>query len=322
MPFKFKLPNLLMMAMLTSVLILSGCSKKPVSALSGKEAVDGPLVVVKIDDTDQAHPQVGVDKADLVYIEQVEGGLVRLAAVFSTQIPERIGPVRSARISDLELLSQFGKVAFFYSGAQSKFLPMIESANLHNLGAQKESPVLYTRDPNRYAPFDMVLVGSEIEKRIADLDVAKASNIAWSFGKLANVGKEITSAKISWPAANYTANWNGKSWDLLHNGKPNVTSDGVQLSPTTFVIQNVVITDSQFIDKTGAVTPLSVTVGEGRGWILRDGIAIEAIWNRPDSSSGTSWSDLEGKEIKFAPGQVWVALTDKSPEFTEVITKK
>ena len=86
MQFKFKLPKLLMMAMLTSVLILSGCSKKPVSALSGKEAVDGPLVVVKIDDTDQAHPQVGVDKADLVYIEQVEGGLVRLAAVSSPNI--------------------------------------------------------------------------------------------------------------------------------------------------------------------------------------------------------------------------------------------
>jgi hypothetical protein len=168
----------------------------------------------------------------------------------------------------------------------------------------------------------MILVGSEIEKRIADLDVATASNIAWSFGKLSNVGKQITSAKISWPAANYVANWSGKSWDLLHNGKANLTSDGVQISPTTFVIQNVVITDSQFIDKTGAVTPLSITVGEGRGWVLRDGIAIEAIWNRPDSSSGTSWSDLEGNEIKFAPGQVWVALTDKTPEFTEVITKK
>jgi hypothetical protein len=168
----------------------------------------------------------------------------------------------------------------------------------------------------------MILVGSEIEKRIAELDVATASNIAWSFGKLSNVGKQISSAKISWPAANYIANWNGKSWDLLHNGKANLTSDGVQISPTTFVIQNVVITDSQFIDKTGAVTPLSITVGEGRGWVLRDGIAIEAIWNRPDSSSGTSWSDLEGNEIKFAPGQVWVALTDKTPEFTEVITKK
>ena len=307
------------------LLLATGCAKKPTSVLSGKEAVDGPLVVVKIDDTDEAHPQVGVDKADLVYIEQVEGGLVRLAAIFSTEIPSKIGPVRSARISDIDLLAQFGKVAFFYSGAQSKFLPVIEQANLHNLGAQKESPTLYTRDPNRFAPFDMILIGPEIKKRIADLDVAKASNIGWSFGDLKNpeeIGNEISSVKVSWPAANYIANWNGKSWDLLHNGKPNLTSDGVQISPSTFIIQNVVITDSEYKDKTGAVTPLSVTVGEGTGWVLRDGFAIKATWNRPDPSSGTTWSDLSGSEIKFAPGAIWVALTDKAPEFTAATPKK
>ena len=76
------------------------------------------------------------------------------------------------------------------------------------------------------------------------------------------------------------------------------------------------ITDSEFKDKTGAITPLSVTVGEGKGWVLRDGVAIQAKWNRPDPQSGTTWSDLEGNEIKFAPGQIWIALTDKAPEFT------
>lgn len=299
-----------------SLILLTACSQKPISAISGKEATDGPLIVVKIDDTDQAHPQEGIDKADLVYIEQVEGGLVRLAAFFSTEIPERIGPVRSARISDLDILAQFGKVAFFYSGAQSRFLPIIDQANLHNLGAQRESPKLYTRDPNRSAPFDMILIGSEIKNRIAELDVATAKNIAWSFGDLSNTGESIASVKVNWPAANYIANWNGKGWDLLHNGKANVTSDGIQISPSTFIIQKVVITDSEFKDKTGAITPLSVTIGEGEGWILRDGVAIKAKWNRPDPQSGTTWSDLEGNEIKFAPGQIWIALTDTEPEFT------
>lgn len=314
--------SLIFVLIFSTTLTITSCSQKPTSAVSGKEAVDGPLVVVKIDDTDQAHPQAGVDKADLVYIEQVEGGLVRLAAIFSTDVPDRIGPVRSARISDIDLLAQFGKVAFFYSGAQSKFLPVIENANLHNLGAQKESPKLYSRDPNRFAPFDMILIGPEIKKRIADLDVAKASNVGWSFGKLSNAGDSIASVKITWPAAKYEATWSGKSWNLIHNGKPNVTSDGVQISPTTFVIQKVVITDSEYKDKTGAVTPLSITVGEGSGWVLRDGLAIKAKWNRPDPTSGTTWSDLEGNEIKFAPGQVWVALTDRDPEFTAATPKK
>jgi hypothetical protein len=307
---------------LLALLVLTACATKPVSAISGKEAIDGPIIVVKIDDTPDAHPQVGIDKADLIYIEQVEGGLVRLAAIFSTQIPDQIGPVRSARISDIELMSQFGKVAFFYSGAQSKFLPVIKAANLFDIGAEHESPKLYGRDPNRNAPYDMILSGQEAKKRIAELDVAKASNIAWSFGKLSNEGNSISAVKVKWPASNYTAKWNGKSWDLYQNGNPDVTSDGIQISPTTFLIQNVVITDSIYKDKLGGITPLSITVGEGTGWVLRDGIAIKATWNRPDSTSGTTWSDVNGKEIKFAAGQIWVALTDQAPEFTAAPTKK
>ena len=307
---------------ITSLLILTACGASNTSAISGKEAPDGPIVVVKIDDTNEAHPQVGIDKADLVYIEQVEGGLVRLAAIFSTEIPDSIGPVRSARISDIDLMSQFGKVAFFYSGAQSKLYPVIRSANLHDIGAEHESPKLYARDPNRSAPYDMILVGSEIKKRIADLDVATAKNIRWSFGKISNKGLPTKSVKVHWPAANYTANWNGKSWSLLHNGNPDLTSDGVQISPTTFIIQKVVITNSIYKDKLGGITPLSITVGEGTGWVLRDGVAIKAIWNRADAQSGTTWSDMEGNEIKFAAGQVWIALTDQEPEFTAPPTKK
>ena len=304
------------------LLSLSACGSKKVSALSGKEAVDGPIVVVKIDDTDEAHPQIGIDKADLIYIEQVEGGLVRLAAIFSTQIPDQIGPVRSARISDIDLLSQFGKVAFFYSGAQSKFLPVLRAANLHDLGAEHESPKLYSRDPKRMAPFDMILVGPEVKSRIAALDVATAKNIGWTFGKLSNTGSSIDSVKIKWPAAKYEANWNGKGWQLLHNGTPDVTSDGVSLAPSTLIIQKVVITDSEYRDKVGGVTPFSATIGEGSGWVLRDGIAIKATWNRTDANSGTTWSDEKGNEIKFAPGQVWIALTDQDPEFTQTPAKK
>ena len=308
--------------LIISLLLLTSCSSPKTSAITGKEAVDGPIVVVKIDDTPQAHPQVGLDKADLIYIEQVEGGLVRLAAIFSTQIPNAIGPVRSARISDIDLLAQFGKVAFFYSGAQSKLLPVIKTANLYDIGAEHESPKLYTRDKSRISPYDMVLSGSEIKKRIADLDVAKASNIAWSFGKISNKGEAIESVKVRWPASNYSATWNGKGWDLSQNGEADVTSDGVQLSPATFIIQKVVITDSEYRDKLGGVTPFSATIGEGSGWVLRDGIAIKAIWNRPDASSGTTWSDSEGNEIKFARGQIWIALTDQDPEFTAPPVKK
>jgi hypothetical protein len=303
-----------------TLLFLAACSSGGGNSISGREVPESPIVVVKIDDTNEAHPQVGIDKADLIYIEQVEGGLVRLAALFSSKLPDYIGPVRSARISDIDLLAQFGKVAFFYSGAQSKLYPVIKEANLFDIGAMHESPKIYTRDPDRIAPYDMVLYGPEVKKRIADLDVATTKDFGFTFGDLVKKGRKLSS--VNWPAASYSANWNGKSWDLLHNGKADVTSDGIQISPSTFIIQTVVITDSEYQDKLGGVTPLSITVGEGTGWVLRDGFAIKAKWNRPDASSGTTWSDLDGNEIKMAAGQVWVALTDQAPEFTAPPSKK
>jgi hypothetical protein len=78
----------------------------------------------------------------------------------------------------------------------------------------------------------------------------------------------------------------------------------------------VAITPSEYRDKVGGVTPYSATVGTGRGYILRDGKYIPALWNRPTALDGTTWKTTDGEAITFAAGQVWIALTDKEPVFT------
>lgn len=322
---------------LSFTLLLSGCSnvaskihlsKPPVqtpkvivyNSISGREGVDGPVLVVKIDDTRQAHPQIGLDKADLVYIEQVEGGLTRLAAVFASVIPSRIGPVRSARITDIELLAQYGHVAFAYSGAQSKLLPVIAAANLENLGAQRESTTIYTRDVTRFAPVNLILSADLLMAKLLENGVAidSSKNMGWSFGPLPVGGKVVTSVKIKWPANNYSAIWSATAgrWLLSHAGTPDLAVDGMQLGPTTLVIQMVSITPSSYHDKFGGVTPFSATVGQGVGFVLRNGFAFAATWNRPTATSGTTWTQADGTPLTFARGQVWVALTDKAPVFT------
>ena len=114
------------------VLFVTGCGAASVSGtkvpkptpsiqtnvLTGLPGINGPVLFVKIDDTKAAHPQIGLDSADVVYIEQVEGGLTRIAAVFSNKLPAEIGPVRSARISDIDLMANYGRVGMAFSGAQ------------------------------------------------------------------------------------------------------------------------------------------------------------------------------------------------------------
>ena len=320
--------------LVASSLLLTSCAaitkilpdKKAVSVLSGREGVDGQVLAVKIDDTNSAHPQIGLEDADVVYIEQVEGGLTRLAAIFSSAIPVRIGPVRSARISDIDILSQYGRVAFAYSGAQRKLLPVIAAANLEDLGAQHESSKIFTTDPNRIAPYAMVLRADLLMQKIVDedLQVDSAKSVGFVFGDNPEGGAPTQKVVINWPAATYSAEWSQKEsrWLLTHNGKLNLADSGVVLGPTTLVIQIVKISPSEYGDKFGGVTPLSETIGTGKAYVLRNGELFTTTWNRAFADSGTTFSLPDGSSMNFAPGQVWVALTDREPEFTSRVSEK
>jgi hypothetical protein len=318
----------------TFCLLLTGCSivskilpeKASTNVLSGREGSNGPVLVVKIDDTTQAHPQIGLEDADIVYIEQVEGGLTRLAAIFSSVIPQRVGPVRSARISDIEIMSQFGRVAFAYSGAQKKLLPVIAAANVQDLGAQRQSPSIFTTDPLRVQPYAMVLRADLLMKKIVDqkLNIDSARSIGFVFGSLPEGGAETTKAIMHWPAATYLATWSPTEsrWLLTHNNSTDIADSGVVLGPTTLVIQMVSITPSEYKDKIGGVTPFSQTVGTGKAYVLRDGQRFITTWNRPSADSGTTFTFADGAIANFDPGQIWIALTDREPDFTSPPTAK
>ncbi len=317
-----------LLALLVLSLPLTGCASVknllPQNAernlLSGKVGSNGPVLVVKIDDTTQAHPQIGLEDADIVYIEQVEGGLTRLAAIFSSVIPQRVGPVRSARISDIDIVSQYGRVAFAYSGAQRKLLPVIASANLQDLGAQHEGSAIYITDPNRIPPYAMVLRADLLMKKIKEQEflIDEAKYVGSIFGDLQEGGSPTSKVVMHWPAATYSATWSEseKRWLLIHNNSLDIAESGVHLGPSTLIIQMVSITPSEYKDKLGGVTPFSQTVGSGKAYVLRDGELFATTWNRPSAQSGTIFTLDNGEQMKFAPGQIWIALTDREPDFT------
>ena len=321
------------LAGISLLIVLSSCATPAsiVKKVSGKSVErnvltnlpgkNGPVLAVKIDDTSPAHPQVGLASADVVYIEQVEGGLTRLAAIFTNKIPALIGPVRSARISDIEILGQYGRVAFAYSGAQSKMRPVIASANLENVSAEINPPSIYQTDKNRYAPTNMMLDANALLTKTIENEGKKIDSVrsvGWQFGKVAETAKKVDSVAFKWPASRYGATWSmaEKRWLLSYDGKPNLDSDGKQLGGANLVIQKVSITNSIYHDKVGGITPFSNTVGSGTGYLLRDGKVVAINWQRPSASVGTIWTLADGTVANFADGQVWIALTDGEPNFT------
>ena len=191
--------------------LVSPFTGEPVPAL-------GPVLALKIDNIKQARPPTGLRSADIIYSLPVEGGLSRLMAVFSSRVPPVIGPVRSAREDDLELLRQFGRPAFGYSGATPHLLPFIHRARIVDLYAGIAGG--YFRDPGRAAPHNLYARSATLltEARGA----SKAGDIGFRFGPLPAGGRAVSSYSVSYPAASFTFRWSApdKRWLVLMDGKP------------------------------------------------------------------------------------------------------
>ena len=197
--------------LLTSCAVGSGVfsrDKKSVETnlFTGLPGSNNEVLAVKFDDTRFAHPQQGIESAEVVFVTQVEAGLTRLLAIYSSKYPDLIGPIRSARISDIDTLAQFGRVGFAYSGSQTKMRPILASANLINLSAERNPASIYPQDPNPVAPYSMMLhPGLLLDK--AD-PLAKPRDIGIEHGAAPEKNsRAITSAIIRWPNAKYEARW-------------------------------------------------------------------------------------------------------------------
>jgi hypothetical protein len=279
--------------------LLSPFTGEPIAAL-------GPVLAVKIDNLAQARPQTGLTEADLVYILPVEGGLSRIFAVFSSHVPPVIGPVRSAREDDLELLAQFGRPAFAFSGAQPELLPVVEKARIVDLYAGLVSG--YFRDPHRIAPHNLYAHTSQL---IAEAPGAsKAHDIGFRFGPPPPGGRPTKSFSVSYPAASFMFRWSARDgrWLVWMDGAPARATEGGQLGAPTVVIQYTRVRTSHFREA-GIRPPYAESTGSGTGLVLRNGRAYAIRWSRPDANGGTTFTTTSGQPMTFAPGQVWIVLT-------------
>ncbi|MGP3986784.1 DUF3048 domain-containing protein [Streptomyces sp. 3N207] len=289
----------------------SGGDEDDASPFTGERRKGDHVLAVKVDNVAPARPQTGLQHADLVYTEEVEAGLSRILAVFASDIPATVGPVRSARESDIELLRQFGEPALAFSGVQGRLLPTLEAAPLHLLPPGELSDG-YQRDPGRRAPHNLYLKARRAE-RAAD-DASEPRDIGFRFGAAPKGGRATHQETVRYPAARSTFTWSAdrRRWLVAMDGAPARSRGDGQLAPATVVIQYVTVRQSRFHDRSGSNSPYTETVGSGEALVLRDGKAYEARWSRPSASGGTTFTEARGgRRLPFARGQVWIALVKK-----------
>ncbi|MFF0057759.1 DUF3048 domain-containing protein [Streptomyces microflavus] len=311
-----KTPAAALLTLLLLVLLAAGCTggdgSGPESRSSSPSGwgTDAKVLAVKIDNVAPARPQTGLDQADIVYVEQVEAGLSRLLAVYSSELPPVIGPVRSARETDLELLRQFDRPVLAFSGAQSRLLPAIDRAHLDAV-PPSAAPRAYFRGPERPAPHNLFLRPERIPYAASGTEAVEALGLR--FGPAPPGGRAGESRTVRFPSARTTFTWSAERerWLVSMDGSPARTSEGGRLGAATVIVQDVTVRPSAFGDRSGNNTPFTETVGSGTAHVLRDGKAYEARWARPSADADTAFTTPDGERIDLASGPLWIVYAPR-----------
>jgi hypothetical protein len=293
------------------------CWTSPLTGLCADESV--PVLAVKIDDVSAARPQWALNESDVIVVEPVEGGLTRLLAVYQSIIPTTLGPIRSARITDVDIAAAFGAPGFAYSGASRRTSPFLWRSTMQLVGAP-QGGLGYSRASDRYAPHNLMGNYEEIVSRINNVSKALlGQRIAWAFLNESDTpiqGRKLVSATADWPTSEKTFTWDSilKAWLISADGKPteSISVSGTQRAraTTVFVMQTEVL-ETWYLSSGGA-TPYLKTFGEGKGWVLINGEAIEATWKRPTIQDFPRWFTPDGVEIKVPRGNLWwLLLSDR-----------
>ncbi len=310
----------------------SGKAKNPTSAdgkkasvplvwpLTGRpdprgEAKNRCAVTVKIDNTAASLPKYGVEQADVVYEEVVEGGYTRLAAIFNSQAPNDVGSVRSVRKTDQSIVTPIGGV-FAYSGGAQYAIDSINTAPVVQLDESRAGPLMF-RDRARHRTPELTLY-AHVDQMYARCGKPKPPPALFAYRKAGAPasGGPVSSVRVGF-ASPFAVTWTwdsaSKTWKRFIYSSPE-TASGVPIAPKNVVVMTVsyVGGDSHNF---GAEAQL---IGQGKLQVFTGGKVITGTWTRPDRAKPAKLLDAKGAVIKLAPGPTWVELPDAT--YTVTVT--
>ncbi len=286
-----------------------------------------PPLALKIDNAPTALPQQGLQDADIVFEELVEGGLTRFLAIFHSQIPASVGPIRSGRSTDIPLLMPFDGALFGWSGSNWAFRKLLDTFAITDVGLYR-NPSHYWRQTERIPPSNLWVRASQLFNKEAH--DPHSSEPLWPYElpeeTTSGPSREIKGVKVDWGSTKVEHLWDAarSGWARSQNDDPHVVLDlkGEQheLAPENLIIQftKYVLTNEE--DVNGARIPLGlVSEGSGTALILKDGGLIEGRWIKANVTVHTDFFDNQGRLIAMSPGSTWVLLAPRdSVEILEI----
>ncbi|MDP9020020.1 MAG: DUF3048 domain-containing protein [Actinomycetota bacterium] len=286
----------------------------PLTGLTVRDPVlaGRPALMVKVDSTRKAFGrQVGLNAADVVYVEMVEGGATRLAAIYHSVDADPVGPVRSARSTDVTVAANLNRPLFAYSGANQGVLDQVRAANLVDLGYDTH-PGLYQARGSGVLRF---VIATPAFFALAPPGSGPPPQYfafrAEGEGVTAGGAEPSNGVGIGYPGqANTQVRYDPvpEGWARSQDGLPHAEASGARITATNVIVQFVDYREAGFRDVTGAPSPEAVLVGEGEAWVLTGGTLVRGRWSRPDPAAVTAFIDAAGQPIALTPGRTWIEL--------------
>ena len=284
-------------------------SEVPVNPLLGTPMEDPatasrPAMVVKIDNHPSARPQAGINQADIIFEENVEK-LTRYAAVFHSEGSDPVGPIRSGRFQDINLLGSLNKPLFVWSGGNSKVSSAIGKSDLVDLSYLKvNKDGGFTRSDEYKAPHNLFAETTKLWTLAPAGSSAPSTQFAYRTVSDANAStsKEALGLKVSMDGVKVQWDWDtaAKEWVKTQDGTIVVDPADVALSVPNVIVLEVVYTNTY--------SPISKTLGSGKAYVFTNGVVYEGTWSRTDRLKPFELKDSAGGVIKLTPGQTFVEV--------------
>ncbi len=281
---------------------------------------------MKIDNDAAASPQSGIDQADVVYEEVVEGGITRFLAVFQSQDADVVGPVRSVRETDADIVRPIGGL-FAYSGGIAPFVSLIDSSGVTDVGAIDDGDAYY-RSSLRAAPDNLYTSTAVLRERTpahagpppALFEYVDPHQALSEPGQtsVSNVTVDMSpTAVVTWSYDSSTTQWlrsaNGVAQDVAQGSS---LTPGPPIAFTNVIVQMVPYQNTGYVDPAGNPVPDANIVGSGPAVVLSGGKLVHATWSKPSPSSITTYQASDGSRIRLRGGQTWVMLAPSGAAIT------
>jgi hypothetical protein len=279
---------------------------EPIWPLTGLPAPEGPaerpVLVVKVDNTASARPQVGLSAADIVVEELVEGGLTRLAAMYHSTLPDAVAPVRSVRTSDIGIVLPTGGALVASGGAQRVLQAMDEAG----VTVVTEGSAGFSRAGGRPSLYSVTVDLEELLTEVDDLEPPDVPYLPWAGPddeppageRAATIRAQFSGGRTSvW-------DWTDGGWHL----RDDLAAENDEFVADTLLVLRVAVRDAGYTDPAGNFVPETVLEGSGDAILFAGASAIEGTWSKPSAEKPFALAGVDGEPLAVPAGKTWIGL--------------